>query len=328
MVAAIDHRDEHLLLRQSWESAHEDSRGFTTCPRRHRAHRAEPRRRGARTRHWRTRSRSAAPANIGSFAWNVTGPTTGTARVRVTSNGPVPASGTISIRIATRRRSPSTAPRPAPSCTRRRHRSSGRATCRHGGTVRIELSRDGGATLRDDGGVRPRTPAASADGAGPSASTMLAFASRANGSGDRDRHQHQLHAGRADRHGHRSRGRRHRLSRDDAGDHVVDQPARQLFGLVELSRDGGSTLRDPDDPAPRTRGSFAWIVTGPATTAARVRVQSAVRRRGRDQRHVRDRRAVSWRSPVPRRRRRYTRDAAGDHLVEQLTRAAHGAASS
>jgi hypothetical protein len=86
-------------------------------------------------------------ATSGSFAWAVTGPTTSTARVRVTSNGPLPASGVGNFAITTAPTLTVLTPSAGSTSYATSFGATWSSNAGNTGTVRIELSRDGGSTF-------------------------------------------------------------------------------------------------------------------------------------------------------------------------------------
>ena len=212
-------------------------------------------------------------ATSGSFAWDVTGPTTSTARVRVTSNGSLAASGIINFAITT---SPTlTVGSPSAGSTAYTTALYVSWTSNAGsvGTVRIEISRDGGSDVRDDCGFD--TEPGELLGTDPWPRRHRCPRSRHPDGRQRAEHdsdQRQLQAGPADPRRHQpgggcdvlSPGRRWR----SPGRPVCPPPPGRLSSNC------------PAMAAARTRtsgfgpnnGTFSWVVTGPATSTAQVRV--------------------------------------------------------
>ena len=205
---------------------------------------------------------------LGMFTWTVTGPTTNNARLRVTSNdATLPASATLSFLIF--------APPTTPVVVRVPYTTSLIADWIPGiggaSTVRVELSRDGGATFQTIAAAWPNIeghfvgsvsgPGAAdarlritANGAVPATGTSDSFGlleptvtvtGPAAGA--------TLYAGTS-----------------AAITWSSNLPATSGV-MIHLSRDGGSTYSELA-MIPTNTGSFAWTVTGPATSAARVRV--------------------------------------------------------
>jgi hypothetical protein len=207
----------------------------------------------------------------GSFAWNVTGPTTSTARVRVTANGSLSASGNIGFAITT---TPTlTVLSPGGGATWYTNVFSAVWTSNAGniGTVRLELSRDGGATFETLVDSMPNQGRWSGPISGPSAANALVRVTMTTSFGTVS-----------------ATGSSFTLVQPSL---VVTSPAAgaTLFPgtattitwttnlpaswstQIELSRDGGGTYQNLAFGAPNS-GNFAWTVTGPVTSAAQVRV--------------------------------------------------------
>ena len=215
---------------------------------------------------------AAAAPNTGSFVWIATGPDAAEARVRVTSIGAVPASGvSAAFQIATPSvavTSPTAGASWAIGTVRTISWTSSNLPA--GDTVRVELSRDGGAswtTLAAAASATgslpwtasaPATTAAivrvSANGSVPAVGTSGAFAIGSPAVG---------------------------VTSPAAGASWVVGTAQVITWntnllptstvKVQLSRNGGSTFTTLNAAAPNT-GSFAWTVTGAASTTAIVRV--------------------------------------------------------
>ena len=212
---------------------------------------------------------------VGSYNWTVTGPTTSAARLRITSNGVVPASLTFFQNFTI-------APMPTTPVVVRSLVSGVQYTTASlvvdwlpafagASTARVEISRDGGSTFQ--------TLAASASNveghfvgsiSGPGA-TDARIRITANGAvpatGMSDSFQLVVATV--------------TVTGPAAGTTVYTGTSATITWtsnlptaspvLIHLSRDGGSTFSELGMSMTNT-GSYTWNVTGPATSAARIRV--------------------------------------------------------
>jgi hypothetical protein len=215
---------------------------------------------------------AAAAANTGSFAWTATGPDTPAAAVRVTWNGAVPASGlgaafavvTPTLAVASPSAGASWTIGTAQTVT-------WTTNLPPTTTVRIELSRDGGAsfatlaTAAPDSGSFPWTvvgpaaaaavvrvtaneaPASASSGTFSIAAATLAITAPAAGASW-------------------TIGTTQKIT------WTTNLPGSDTV-RVEVSRDGGSTYAALAAAAP-DNGTFSWTVAAPATASAIVRVTS------------------------------------------------------
>jgi len=220
---------------------------------------------------WETLATDAP--NTGSFPWTVTGPTTPLARVRVTSNGPVIATSLgATFQIVT---ASMTVTAPAAGATVLVGDSMivnwTSQNVPFGTTVRVELSRDGGASyavlmspVNNFGFVTvnvagPATTNAivrvAANGAVPASGTSGVFTIASPSV---------------------------TVTSPGGGTSFVgttlpitwttNLPASATM-RVDVTRDGGGTFTTVAASVPNT-GSFAWTVAGPDAAAARIRVSS------------------------------------------------------
>jgi len=215
----------------------------------------------------------AAAPNTGSFVWTASGPDTATARVRVTSNGAVPASGVgPAFQIVTPAlavTSPGAGTNWAIGTARTISWSASNLPA--GTTFLVELSTDGGAswtTLASaaTGGslawtaAGPATSAAvvrvSANGGVPAIATSAAFTiGNPSVTVTSPAASVSLTIGVAQ---------------------TITWTSNLLSSAtvkIELTRNGGNTFTTVASSAPNT-GSFAWTATGPSTTNAFIRVST------------------------------------------------------
>ncbi len=210
----------------------------------------------------------------GTFSWNVTGPNTGTARVRVTANGSLPASSTGNNFSIVQRTLTVTVPEAGATVYTTAlsvawtHNLGGVAT-----TVRIELSRDGGSTFETIAAAAPISVSFNGSVSGPDTTDALIRVTT-NGAVTvtGTSASFTLVAPTLT------------VTRPVAGEVLyagtplaitwsTNLPANRAVN-VELSRDGGNTIEFLAMYVPNT-GSLAWVVTGPSTGTARVRVTVA-----------------------------------------------------
>jgi hypothetical protein len=212
---------------------------------------------------------AAAAPNSGAFAWTATGPATDAASFRVTWNGG-PAAGTSA---------PFALVAPALAVTGPTQGDSflvgapvtiaWTATLPAGDTVRVELSRDGGGSYELLSDAAPNSGSFPWTATGPATGNALARVSWNGGPAS---------------------GTSAPFSLVDPAITVVAPAAGAILPIgaattigwthnlpaaqtvrIELSRDGGGTWELLSDAAPNS-GSFPWTATGPASSAARVRV--------------------------------------------------------
>ena len=213
-----------------------------------------------------------AAANTGSFVWIASGPDAAEARVRVTSIGVVPASGlSAAFQIAV----PAvtvTSPTAGASWAIGTARTISWASTNlpAGDTVRVELSRDGGASWTTLAAAAPATGSLPWTASAP-ATTVAIVRVSANGSVP------AVGASGAFAIGSPAVA----VTSPAAGASWVVGTAQVITWnsnllptstvKVQLSRNGGSTFTTLNAAAPNT-GSFAWTATGAASTTAIVRV--------------------------------------------------------
>jgi hypothetical protein len=217
-------------------------------------------------------------ATSGSFAWDVTGPTTSTARVRVTSNGPLAASGIINFAITT---SPTlSVGSPFAGSTVYTTALNVNWTSNAGtvGTVRIEISRDGGSTFETIADSIPNQGSFTGSIPGPGATdarvrvtlTVGSAPSTTATSASFKLVQPTLAVTNP------VAGATFVTGATLAITWTTSLPATPWSALIELSRDGGSTYQNVGFGP--NNGTFSWVVTGPATSTAQVRVSLGTRR--------------------------------------------------
>jgi hypothetical protein len=211
--------------------------------------------------------------NNGSFNWNVTGPTTASAAIRITITGlgsATATSGPFAIAAPTLSvTGPAGGPVYAGAATMIGWTSNLPASA----TVRVELSRDGGGTYELLADGAPNTGSFVWMATGPDTAAALVRVTIGGGTtvvGTSALFPIVSPA--------------LAVTSPDAGSsHFVGLPF--VIGWsgnlpdggtvkVELSRDGGATFETLADAAPNS-GGFVWTATGPDTAAARVRVTVA-----------------------------------------------------
>jgi hypothetical protein len=214
----------------------------------------------------------AAP-NTGSLSWVATGPDAAAARVRVTWNDPLASAGVgPAFAIVTPALAVTSPAAGASWAIGTASTIAWTTNLAAGGTVRVELSRDGGGTFETLAAAAPNTgtfawtatgPAAagalvrvSANGAVPASATSAPFALVTPALG--------ITAP--------ATGASWTVGATQNVTWTTNLPAATTV-KVELSRNGGTSYTVLAAAAPNT-GSFSWTVAGATTTTAKVRVTS------------------------------------------------------
>jgi hypothetical protein len=218
----------------------------------------------------------SVPTNTtaGTFNWTATGPATTTARWRVTPNAFPPLLGTSSQNFAITTTPTLSIYSPGAGASYYTNSVSCSWTSNAGnvGTVSVELSRDGGATFEtivasapNTGGFSGSVPGPSADDARFRVTLSISGSEPVTAVSSSFKLFHPEVA----------------ITSPAAGSTLFpgtpvaitwssNLPAN-WSARVELSRNGGSTYEILTESVPNT-GSFNWVVTGAATSAARARV--------------------------------------------------------
>jgi hypothetical protein len=216
---------------------------------------------------------ASAPAT-GSLVWTVVGPATTSAVVRVSSNGVVPAAGTSALFTIGDPTVTVTSPGTGASWTIGVPQTITWASNLPGATVRIQLSRNGGTTYSD---LTTSAPNSGSFAWTPTGATTTTARIRVtiNGSPTATATSGQFTLAAATL----------KVTAPNTTTTWTIGSARTVTWThnvgtaatfkLEVSRNGGASWSVLADAAPgggATTGSYAWVVTGPASTTARIRV--------------------------------------------------------